>query len=123
MARLLLVEDDPNVLLLLEHVLRGEGHDIDCASTVRNARRFLAQCRYDLIVADGKLPDGTGMMVGDEAGAKGIKTLIITGYAFQLPREDLIRYEYLLKPLRPAELLRAIERTLDTSAASNDEVG
>jgi DNA-binding NtrC family response regulator len=113
----------PNVLLLLEHVLRGEGHDIDCASTVRNARRLLAQCRYDLIVADGKLPDGTGMMVGDEAGAKGIKTLIITGYAFQLPREDLIRYEYLLKPLRPAELLRAIERTLDTSAASNDEVG
>jgi hypothetical protein len=52
------------------------------------------------------------MMVGDEAGAKGIQTLITTGYAFQLPREDLIRYEYLLRPLRRAELSRAIERAL-----------
>jgi CheY-like chemotaxis protein len=75
------------------------------------------------VVADGKLPDGTGMMVGDEARAKGIKTLIITGYAFQLPREDLSRYEYLLKPLRPAELLKAIERALGASNASTDEVG
>jgi DNA-binding NtrC family response regulator len=123
MARILLVEDDANVLLLLEHVLRGEGHQIDCADAVGNALRYLARRNYDLVVADGKLPDGTGMMVGDEAGAKGIKTLIITGYAFQLPMEELIRYEYLLKPVRPAELLKAIERALDSSATSTDEVG
>jgi two-component SAPR family response regulator len=54
-----------------------------------------------------------GMMIGDAAGAKGINTLIITGYAFQLPREELLRYDYLLKPVPPSELLRAIERTLD----------
>jgi DNA-binding NtrC family response regulator len=124
MARLLLVEDDPTVLMLLEHVLRGEGYGVDCADTVGNARRYLARRQYDLVVTDGRLPDGTGMMVGDEAGEKGTKTLIITGYAFQLPREDLIRYEYLLKPVRPAELLRAIERALDVSNASTgDEAG
>jgi CheY-like chemotaxis protein len=123
MARILLVEDDPNVLLLLEHVLHGEGHQIDCADAVGNALRYLARRNYDLVVADGKLPDGTGMMVGDEAAAKGTKTLIITGYAFQLPREDLIRFEYLLKPVRPAELLKAIERALDSSTTSTDEVG
>ena len=60
MARILLVEDDPNVLMLLEHVLRGAGHDVDLASTVRQARSHLGQRRYDLVVADGKLPDGTG---------------------------------------------------------------
>ena len=38
------------------------------------------------------------------------KTLIVTGFAFQLPREELGRYDYLLKPVRPAELLRAIGR-------------
>jgi DNA-binding response OmpR family regulator len=123
MARILLVEDDPTVLLLLEHVIRGEGYDVDCADTIGNARSYLGRRDYDLVIADGKLPDGTGMMVGDDAGAKGIKTLIITGYAFQLPREDLVRYEYLLKPLRPAELLRAIERVLDSSKTSSDKVG
>src|SRR2546425_1966462 len=105
MARLLLIEDDTNVLLLLEHVLLGAGYGVDCAETVRSARSYLARRRYDLIVADGKLPDGTGMMIGDAAQAKGISTLIITGYAFQLPRADLLRYDYLLKPLRPSELL------------------
>ena len=113
MARILLVEDDPSVLLLLEHVLRGEGHDVDPATNVRQARSYLQRGRYDLVVADGKLPDGTGMDVCDTANAAGIETLIITGFAFQLPKEDLLRFDYLLKPVRPSELLRAIDRKLD----------
>jgi two-component system response regulator HydG len=115
MARILLVEDDPNVLMLLEHVLRGADHDVDLAATVRQARSYLGKRRYDLVVADGKLPDGTGMAVGDAASAAGVATLIITGYALQLPREELMRFDYLLKPLRPIELLNAIERKLDSA--------
>ena len=114
MARILLVEDDANVLLLLEHVLSGDGHVVDTASTVEEARSHLAQRPgYDLVVADGRLPDGTGMEVGD-AAAPGTKTLIVTGFAFQLPREELGRYDYLLKPVRPAELLRAIGGMLES---------
>jgi CheY-like chemotaxis protein len=78
MARILLVEDDPNVLMLLEHVLRGADHDVDLAATVRQARAYLGKRLYDLVVADGKLPDGTGMAIGDAASAAGIETLIIT---------------------------------------------
>jgi DNA-binding NtrC family response regulator len=115
-ARILLVEDDANVLLLLEHVLSGDGHVVDTASTVEEARSHLAQRPgYDLVVADGRLPDGTGMEVGD-AAARTAKTLIVTGFAFQLPREELGRYDYLLKPVRPAELLRAIGRMLESSS-------
>ena len=118
MARVLLVEDDANVLLLLVHVLRGAGYGVDCADTVKSARSYLERRHYDLVVADGKLPDGTGMMIGDVAETKGMITLIITGFAFQLPREHLLRYEYLLKPFRPSELLRAIERALNGSTTS-----
>ena len=116
MARILLVEDDSHVLLLLEHVLRGEDHDVDTASTVEQAQSCLRQRRYDLVVADGKLPDGTGMMVGDMATAADTKTLIITGFALQLPREELRRFDYLLKPVRPAELVRAIDRKLASNS-------
>ncbi|TMJ73757.1 MAG: response regulator [Alphaproteobacteria bacterium] len=119
MARILLVEDDANVLMLLEHVLCGDGYDVDTASTVEQARSHLAQRPgYDLVVADGRLPDGTGMQVGDAAARAGAKTLIliVTGFAFQLPREELGRYDYLLKPVRPAELLRAIGRMLESSS-------
>jgi len=116
MARILLVEDDANVLMLLEHVLSGDGYDVDTASTVEQACSRLTQSRgYDLVVADGKLPDGTGMQVGEAASAAGMKTLIVTGFAFQLPREELSKYVYLLKPVRPSEFLRAVERMLEPS--------
>jgi CheY-like chemotaxis protein len=116
MACILLVEDDPNVLMLLEHVLRGEGHDVDTAMTAEQACSRLRQSGgYNLVVADGKLPDGTGMQVGEAASVAGTKTLIVTGFAFQLPREELSKYVYLLKPVRPAEFLRAIDRMLETS--------
>src|SRR3979490_1052119 len=52
-ARLLLVEDDPNVLMLLEHVLRGAGHDVDLASTVRQAGSPPGARRDDLLGARG----------------------------------------------------------------------
>jgi two-component system response regulator HydG len=116
MARILLVEDDANVRLLLEHVLCGEGHEVDPTATVEQALSYLHQRRYDLVVADGKLPDGTGMAIGDVASADGVRTLIITGFALQLPREELGRFDYLLKPVRPAELVRAIDRKLASDA-------
>jgi DNA-binding response OmpR family regulator len=112
MARILLVEDDANLLLLMEHVLRSDRHEVDLATTVQEAQVRLAHNRYDLVLTDGKLPDGTGMEVGDGASAGGMKTLIVTGFAFQLPSEELGRFEYLLKPVRPSELLRAVERML-----------
>ena len=112
MARILLVEDDANLLLLMEHVLRSEGHEVHLAITVQEAQARLGANRYDLVLTDGKLPDGTGMQVGDAAIAAGMKTLVITGFAFQLPSEELGRFEYLLKPVRPSELLRAVGRIL-----------
>src|SRR5437879_13425246 len=43
MARILLVEDDANVLMLLEHVLSGDGYDVDSASTCEPGRSRLGQ--------------------------------------------------------------------------------
>jgi CheY-like chemotaxis protein len=112
MKRILLVEDDPDLRLLLEHVLLGAGYEVDTAATVADAHTRLGDANYDLVLADGRLEDGTGMMVAERATEAGSKALIITGYAFDLPREQLDRYEYLLKPVRPSELLEAVERAL-----------
>jgi DNA-binding NtrC family response regulator len=112
MKRILLVEDDPELRLLLEHVLLGAGYEVDTAATVAAANERLDENSYHLVLADGRLDDGTGMMVAERATEAGSKALIITGYAFDLPREQLDRYEYLLKPVRPSELLEAVERGL-----------
>jgi two-component system, NtrC family, response regulator HydG len=112
MSRILLVEDDQNVRVLLEHVLFDAGYEVDSATTLAEARSLLDTVNYDLLLADGRLPDGTGMELAERAEAGGAKVLIITGYAFQLVGEDLGRYEFLMKPVRPAELITAIKRVL-----------
>ena len=115
MSRILLVEDDHNVRVLLEHVLIDGGYEVDSAATAAEAKSLLDCVSYELLLADGRLPDGTGMALADYAQANGVKTLIITGYAFQLA--ELGRYEFLMKPVRPAELVEAIERILGAPAA------
>jgi DNA-binding NtrC family response regulator len=112
MARILLVEDDVDVRPLLEHVLAGAGHDITAVETVTNARILIERSPYDLVLTDGMLVDGTGLDVAETAQARGLPVLILTGYALQLPPERLQQFDYLLKPVRPAELIEAVERFL-----------
>jgi DNA-binding NtrC family response regulator len=99
---------------LLGHVLASAGYQIEQAATVADARSALAADSYDLALVDARLPDGTGMDVADCAAQHGTRALIVTGYAFAYP--ELRDYEYLLKPVRPDELLREVERMLRSPA-------
>ena len=98
--------------MLVEHVLLDAGFQVDVADTVAEAWALLdRKGPYDMVLTDGRLEDGTGMMVGEVARRMGIRVLIITGHAFDLPR-DLLEFEFLLKPVRPGELIDAIRRVL-----------
>ena len=112
MPRILLIEDDANVRMVMEHALIDGGYEVDVAGTLLVGYELLASRLYDLVVADARMPDGSGIDLADNAREKGASALIITGYAFNLPRDDLDRFEFLLKPVRPSELLQAVERVL-----------
>jgi len=116
MARILVVEDDLDVRLLMEHVLVDAGYEIEVCGTMVEGIDRLDLATFDLVIADGKLPDGTGMDVADRARDAGIRTLVVTGYAFTLPGMVRDRYEILLKPIRPAELIAAVEAALANPA-------
>jgi DNA-binding NtrC family response regulator len=118
MARILLAEDDADVRIVVEHVLIDGGYEVDAAPDCENARKLLLSRGYDLVLSDGRLPDGTGMELADVAQEKGIPALILTGYAFIL-RElaaDPGKYKVLLKPLRPPEIIQAVENALKPSS-------
>jgi DNA-binding response OmpR family regulator len=114
LARILLVEDDADVRVLMEHVLLSERYDVDPAPTIAAARTLIGRKRYGLVLADGVLPDGSGIEIADEAQRRGIPAIIVTAYAFNFPKGDLDRFGLLLKPVRPAELLQAVEGALKT---------
>ena len=110
--RILLVEDDPDVGPLLEHALLHAGFRVHWTSTFNEAQALLQERSYDLVLTDVMLPDGNGLDIADTAKSKGVKALVITGYAFQFPKECLAQHDVLLKPVRPNELVSAIERRL-----------
>lgn len=114
MPHILLVEDDPEVRLLIEHVLLDADYEVDACETFDAGAGLLERRDYDLIIADGRLRDGTGMMLADEARERGVAALIITGYAFVLQELSARRgqYDVLLKPITPEELLAAVENAL-----------
>jgi two-component system response regulator HydG len=112
MPRILLVEDDADVRFVIEHVLIDAGYQVDTTGTASGGQELLRRHSYDLVVADGRLPDGSGMDIADTAMERGTKTLVMTGYAFTLPSATHDRYEFLLKPIRPMEIIRAVERAL-----------
>jgi hypothetical protein len=66
----------------------------------------------DLLLTGGRLPDGTDFELADVADAKGTSVLILTGYAFILSELRRTKYRVLLKPMRPEEVVVAIEETL-----------
>jgi DNA-binding response OmpR family regulator len=89
MPRILLVEDDTNVRVLMEHVLLSERYEVDPAATIAAARTLIGRNRYDLVLADGVLPDGSGIEIAKEAERRGIPAIMVTAYAFRLPKDDL----------------------------------
>jgi DNA-binding NtrC family response regulator len=103
--RILLVDDDKHLLLLLEHTLLNNGYHVATADSIATGLSILRSQPFDLLITDVNLPDGIGLTIADEALAAGLKVLVMTAHG-------LVNYDYLLKPVRIDELLDAVERRL-----------
>ncbi len=74
-----------------------------------------------LVITDWRLPDGDGIAFADRAADLGTNTAVLTGYAFHMTPERAARHEVWMKPMRPIELIAAIERCIgrDERCAAN----
>jgi DNA-binding NtrC family response regulator len=112
-SRLLYVEDDELVRPLIADALRDEGFHLDIAENVSGALELLAAASYDLVLTDGRLPDGTGLDVADRATECGMRVLLYTGYAHEFSPSRRAGLKVILKPLRMAVLLQHIRQALE----------
>ena len=80
---ILLMEDESNVALGIQTVLREEGYDVDLVLTGRDALNTLGREGFDVLVADLRLPDMDGLdvihWVKDRRPE--MEVIVITGYA------------------------------------------
>jgi DNA-binding NtrC family response regulator len=111
-ARILFVEDDAHVRLLVKDTLRDAGYAVESAGTVAGGQSLLDAGTYDLLLTDGHLPDGSGFAIATKAATMGVKVLIYTGYIYEYPEEERARFTVLAKPIRLARLLQSVQTAL-----------
>jgi CheY-like chemotaxis protein len=112
-ARVLVIEDDALIALLLAELLAGMGHVV-CATATSETEAVIAAARYapDLMIVDAGLGRESGVSAVEEIIRAGpIAHLFITGDADKLRRRkpDAI---VVRKPFRETDLARAIDMAL-----------
>lgn len=123
--RILVVDDDAQILRFLERCLNEEGYDVATASDGAEAINQLRVEAFGLIVTDMKMPNVDGLALLKEARRlrPDVAIIVLTGHgtfenAIAALREDGA-YDYLLKPL---ETLDALSHTVRRALARRREL-
>jgi signal transduction histidine kinase len=121
--RVLVVEDDPAVRVLLEDVLKDAGYGVLTAGSAREAVRALEGRPDDvsLLLCDVVLPDGRGRTLHEALSRQrpALRALFLSGYTDdEVARAGFAdRAEVVRKPIRGTDLLARVRETLDAEPA------
>jgi len=122
MARILVVDDDPDIRRLLSMLLEGEGHQVSDAPDGDRALEMISSQEPELIVLDVMMPKKDGYTVLKEMKASGVrdstKVLVLTARAAEsdwLRGYKLGADQYLTKPFDADELVHTVDDLLEMS--------
>lgn len=115
--RLLVVEDEPELLLLMRRALERGGFAVDIASDLAQAAQCLAIARYEILILDLNLPDGDGLSLLRHLRSRGsqLPVLVLTARDAVEDRVtglDTGADDYLVKPFHIPELIARIRALL-----------
>lgn len=121
--KILVVDDEANVLLTTSSILRHEGYDVDAVADGASALLAIRERYYDLVLTDLSMPgvDGLAVLAEVRKRSPGTVTVMITGYGSvesAIEAVHLGAYEYLLKPTEVADLKQAVRRSLERKRLS-----
>lgn len=115
MAKILIVEDEEAIRLVLGMHLSLAKYDVVSAPDAQQARALIQRGGIDLAVVDIMLPGEDGFSLGESLIAQGIPVLFLTAKTAVSDRVRGLRMgaqDYMLKPFEPAELLARVENIL-----------
>jgi CheY-like chemotaxis protein len=117
MARILVADDEPDVLLILSERLRRNGHDVEYAPDGTQAMRKSEENSYNLLILDIRMPGHTGYEVCEYAKSsrKNGKTPVLLISAF--PEEQVAWRKskadaFLAKPFETVQLISTVDQLL-----------
>ena len=121
MPKVLIVDDDPDIVDSVKLVLSAEGYDVPAATTRDEGMRAVEKEKPDLIILDVMMeqPDD-GLVMAQDLRHQGIKTPIVilssighvTGYKFGKDSEVAPVDEFVPKPIAPKDLVAKVRKFL-----------
>ncbi|TEB13803.1 Sensory transduction protein regX3 [Pelotomaculum sp. FP] len=123
MHRILLIEDDLSLIDGLEFSLRKNGFEVDVARTIKEALSQLVAQKYDLLLLDLTLPDGSGFEICRKARQTSHVPIIFLTASDEevnvVMGLDMGGDDYITKPFKLNELISRINALLRRAGISN----
>jgi len=118
-ARILVVDDEPNMLKLLKTILMDRtGYEVDTTNNSLEVSRLLEEKPYDLLITDLKMPviDGIDLIGITKKIYPGMPIIIISAYGTMETAQEAVQqgaYDFITKPFRKEAILILTKRALE----------
>ena len=117
MKKILIVDDDPVVLVSCKRILESEGYTVSLTSSVPEALQMLEEKKFDILLADVIMPEYDGMyLIGNvRKNLSHLPILVMSGYPTSETISSGMRMggtHFIAKPFTPDELIAAVRKAL-----------
>jgi signal transduction histidine kinase len=117
-GRVLVVDDEPDVLRVCERILTNDGFSVKTVSSGFEAVQLASVEKFDLLLTDIKMPGMDGLDVAEAARTVNphLVCVTMTGYSTMDTAIEALRLgieEFIIKPFMPQDLISAVSRALE----------
>ena len=111
--RVLIVEDEPMIIFMLEDLLTEAGFEIaGVATTLENALSLIETCNFDAALLDSNLAGVSSAPAALTLSARVIPFLVVSGYATSQQNAAYSGGLHMSKPFEPKSLIKALASIL-----------
>ncbi len=127
-ARVLVVDDEPDLRTLYELTLLREGHHVEAAGSLAEARERLASGAFDVVITDMRLPDGLGLELlrGMAAEQRRERCIMISAFGSAENAVEALKcgaFDYLTKPVDLKQFRGVVSAALQAPQAASQGPG
>ncbi len=123
MGKILVIDDEPYILLMIKKMLEQNGHSVDLASNGKEGLELLENNLFDILITDIVMPEKEGLETILEVRQKypGLKIIAISGGGrldsneYLEPARHFGAKKIIKKPFQKSELLSAVNDLLENA--------
>ncbi len=127
MKKVLVVDDEVGIRESIKRILGRQGFDVITASNGEDAFKIIRKQDIDLLITDIRMAgmDGVDLLKVCKSVSPTTEVIMITGYASVDTAVETMKlgaYDYITKPFKKAELLKAVNKAIEKQTLSLDNI-